>query len=825
MSQALPIKIKGLKTNSNQLSDVEPGALSVARNIVIDKDDIAESRRGFGYMANAPASSAIRVDRLTSYQDHIIARRSSNDTLSYHTTGVGWTDYSGTYQHPDSDYARMRFLQAAGNLYFTTTEGIKVLDNYAGPVYSTGMPQGLDGVASTTGASGFMTNSTQVAYRVVWGTKDANNNLYLGAPSQRIIATNTSGGTRDVSITFTIPDGITTSDFYQIYRSKESASSTDEPNDELQLVYENNPSAGEITAKSITKTDSTATSLMGASLYTNASQEGLSEANAQPPFAKDIALFKGFTFFGNVQTKHQLTISLLAVSGTGLALNDTITINSVVYTAKAAETVASAEFKLSSGGSAAQNIEDTAKSLVKVINQYTSNTTIYAYYESGYQDLPGVIRLEKRTLSGSSFTVSVSRAAAWDIDDGTSDNESYINGLMWSKAQQAEHVPVAHLEFVGSKNYAIRRIIALRDALFILKDDGVFRLTGSAGSWSIDPLDTSTKIIAPDSAVVVNNTIFCLSDQGIVAISDIGVEVKSRPIENLIQDLISENYANLKKLSFGINYETDRKYILFTITESSDTNCTQAFVYNTFTDSWTTWEKSIKHGFVNPTDDKLYLADSASKNLFQERKDFLVTDYCDEVVTAGYNVVSYSGTSVVLDTVSDIVIGDVLYQSSIKYSVVTDIDYASTSVTTDTAVVWDIASADLYRGIDCELEFVNQSFQNPGVMKHFQEVAWLFREQGFSTAEASFYTDLSGGYEGTTLNGAFGTNLWGGGAWNEGPWGGIQRPKPIRVFVPREKSRGSLLSIRLRVRNAFARWSLNGFSAQFEYVSERMERE
>ena len=432
MSQNLIVEIRGLSTNNNQISKVSPGSLSIAKNIVIDKDGVADPRRGFNYIADPPANTT-RVDRLTEYQDGIIALRMNNDTLAYYQEGIGWTDYSGTFEHPDPDYARMRFLQSAGNLYFTTVNGIKVLNEIAGPVYSTGMPRGLDGVASTTGASGFMTNNTQVAYRVVWGTKDVNKNLYLGAPSQRIIATNSSGGTRDISLTFTIPAGVTVDDFFQVYRSKESASSTDEPNDELQLVYEANPTAGEITAKAVTFTDSASTSLMGAYLYTNSSQEGISEANDIPPVAMDIALFKGFTFFANVRTKHKLAISLLAVSGSGLVANDTITIDGDVYTAKAAENIASAEFKVFTAGSASQNIEDTAKSLVKVVNQYTSNTGVYAYYQSGYQDLPGQILIEKRDIDELPFTVSVSRAVAWDIDDGESDNEVYISGLMWGK--------------------------------------------------------------------------------------------------------------------------------------------------------------------------------------------------------------------------------------------------------------------------------------------------------------------------------------------------------------------------------------------------------
>jgi hypothetical protein len=822
MSQKLLLKIKGLATNQNQLSEVVDGSLSVAKNIVVDKDSVGESRRGLGFFDPNIGVEDARVDRITTYKNALVIHRSDNDSLSSYEGG--WTDYDGTFSHPDADYARMRFVQASGNLYFTTSLGVNVLDNISGPVYSTGMPAGLDGSGVTTGASGFMTTNTQVAYRIVWGSRDFNNNLYLGVPSQRIIVANSSGGTRDVSLTFTIPVGITVNDFYQIYRSKESATSTDEPNDELQLVYENNPTAGEITAKSITHTDSTPTSLMGASLYTNASQEGISEANEQPPQAKDISEFKGFMFYANVQNKHNITINLLSVGGAGLVADDTITINSVVYTAKATETVASAQFKVSTGGSAAQNIEDTAKSLVKVINQYSSNTSIYAYYESGYQDLPGIILLEKRTIDGTVFNVTASRALAWDLNDGESNNEAYINGLMWSKIQQPEHVPISHLEYIGSKNYAIRRIIALRDSLFVLKDDGVFRVTGQNGQWSIDPLDTSTKIIAPDSAVVVNNQIYCLSDQGVVAISDVGVEVKSRPIENKIQELISENYTNLKTLSFGINYETDRKFILFTIKDAGDLHCTQALVYNTFTDSWTTWEKDVVHGIVNVNDDRLYLAHASSQNIYQERKDFLFTDYVDEIYT-GYTMTSHSGSSVVLDSLLNVEIGDVIYETNVKYSIINSIDPATSTVVVDSTIAWSDTSISILKAIDCEIEFTNQPLENAGIMKHFQEVAWLFRDKAFNTAASSFYTDLSGGYSETTINGTFGSDLWGAFQWGSGPWGGIQRPKPIRCTVPREKSRGSLLSIRFRVKNAYAKWSLNGVSVQFEYVSERMTRQ
>lgn len=819
MAETLLLKNKGLFTNSNQLSEVPAGALSVAKNIVIDKDGVAEPCRGFKRQQFPAVNPLVRNDRATTYQDKIVVHRSNDNSMSY-DNGSGYTDYVGTYQHPDPNYARMNFEQMNGNLYFTTLSGIKVLQAVTGPIYSTGMPRGLDGSGVVTGASGMMSPNTQVAYRIIWGARDISNNLYLGTPSQRIIVPNAGAATANVQLTLTVPQGVTTSNFFQVYRSKESATATDEPNDELQLVYEKNPQASEITAKSITFIDSTPVSLMGAALYSNASQEGIAESNDEPPLANDITIFKNFMFYGNIKTKHKLKIKILAAGAPGLIVGDTITIGGVVFTAAASENISIGQFKLSTGGSAAQNISDTAQSLIRAINQYASNILVYAYYLSGYQDLPGQILLIKRALDNVTFAVTRSNTTAVDIGTGTSANDSFANGLMWSKKQAPEHVPTAHIEFVGSKNFPLRRIIALRDSLFILKDDGVFRLTGNNGTWSITPLDTSTRIIAPDSAVVVNNQIFALCDQGIVSISDIGVQVISRPIEDQIVALISANYSNLKTMSFGVSYETDRKYYLWTIANSSDPYPTQAFVYNTFTQAWTIRVKDAKHAIVNKFNDNLYICNPSDKHVLQERKALTFRDYIDEEVD-GFSIVSFTGKSVVLNTVSGLDIGYLLYSSDALYSVITAVDPSTKTVTVNDVKTWTVGAITVNKVIISEIEYAVQDFKNAAQMKHFQQCGLLFRENSFITGTLSFFTDISGGYSNTVVNGTFGGNLWGLFIWGVGAWGGVVRPKPSVIFVPREKSRGTLISIKFRVANAYAKWSLNGIAVDYEWVSER----
>ena len=118
-----------------------------------------------------------------------------------------------------------------------------------------------------------------------------------------------------MSLTITIPSDVTTTDFVQVYRSGQSATSSTEPNDELYLVYEENPTSGEISARSMTFTDSTPDSLAGETLYTSPSQEGLIQSNEPPPLAKDIAYFKGSVFYANTVSKHRLFLTIVSVGG------------------------------------------------------------------------------------------------------------------------------------------------------------------------------------------------------------------------------------------------------------------------------------------------------------------------------------------------------------------------------------------------------------------------------------------------------------------------------------------------------------------------------
>jgi len=193
MSQTLSLKIKGLITNPNTINqDLIDGALSYADNIVINKDNVAESRRGFGkynnYL-NLDSANGV-IGNIYSYQDTILVHHSNQISRDV-GGGSSWTAYTGTFVSPSA--YKMQGVEENQNLYVTTSSGVKKLDAVDSEFYNAGVVPSLDGFGSASGGTGWFTAGTAVAYRMVWTREDANENLVIGAPSSRFVVINNTG--------------------------------------------------------------------------------------------------------------------------------------------------------------------------------------------------------------------------------------------------------------------------------------------------------------------------------------------------------------------------------------------------------------------------------------------------------------------------------------------------------------------------------------------------------------------------------------------------------------------------------------------------------
>lgn len=887
--QKLELQLRGLFTSPNNLSAVPAGAMEVANNVVINAKSRVDSRRGQTQYGSPLTVGTGQVNKLFNYASSLIV--SYDNKLAY-DSGLGvWVDYSGTYVDPETGY-KMRSLEALQNFYFTTDNGVYKLDAINATPRKSGVVRALGGTASLTGSGGFLVDDSAVAYRLVWGYIDANNNLILGAPSQRLVVSNSSGVDKDVVLTFTIPDTITTEYFYQIYRSQGTATAADEPTDELQLVLQGNPTGGEITAKTFTVTDQTPYSLMRAFLYTSPSQEGIANANYEPPFALDMDIFKGSAFYANTRQKQRLSLALISVDlpslgfyidasvgttnasailtgiasttdlragmrcvGTGIPttariltvdsptqvtmtvnatatgtvsveFQDRFTVAGTDYFAGSAQNVSTNTFLTETGSTPAQNINATAESLLQVINTSTSNTLIYGYYVSGVDDLPGQMLFEERSIGGNAFSATSTAGTSFSPElatsgtDVISNNEEKQNRVAISKPGQVEAVPIFTYFDIGSANFPIQRVVALRDGIFFFKPDGIFRLSGeNFANFTVTLVDNTVALQVPESAVAFNNQVFCFTTQGICAVTDSGVQIMSVPIENTLLELSSEQFTYFSSASFGVAYESARLYIFCTVTEEDDEFATQAYVYNSLTDSWTRWIMDRVCGVVNTTVNKLFMAQTDTGQVLIERKSYTNADFADEQYSVTITAVN-STTEVEIASITNVVVGQTIGQGT-RRAVITDIDGLTLTTTPISGLV--TGAATVYVPIRNEITWAPIDCDNPGILKQFSEISLFFRDAAFFEIEAGFSTNISLGFQTVNIENTVSTG-WGRPPWGTFPWGSeLGGQNVLRTYVPREKQRAHWLMLALETNQAFTGFSLQGVSVIFNTMTSRFK--
>jgi len=683
---------------------------------------------------------------------------------------------------------------------------------------------------TTTGAISFYVGS-QVAYRAVFGRVETdingNTTTRYGAPSEMAVVTNTAGTTVNVSVTATLPknsDDLIT--FVQLYRSAQTAGADIEPLDQMSLVYEANLTAGDFTARTVTITDSTPDANVGIPLYTGEDREGILQANLPPPSCWDMTIYRDFALYANATQPSTLEVTLTAVgSPSGLQIGDVITVTSGVtsrtYTAAAAENAASREFEIFSAGTVSQNITDTVDSLIRVIN-YDEALPVHVILTSTTTDLPGQMTFESDVPYGS-FTVTVNaHATAFDptLTNLESDSNNYPNGVFVSKSSELESVPGANLVLVGDSSSPILRVIALRDYVIVLKGDGIYKILGnSPTNLSATLFDPTTKVIGPDTACQLNSGVWMLSNQGVVSIDDAGVNAKSPPIDNIINELIGSALDGLNEVSFAVGYESDRKFILSVPSTSEDTFTATQYVYNYVTDSWTTWDRDLYCGFIHSSEGALYIgrADGEDNGISKERKSGTYRDFADEEVTDSITSVT-SSTVVVLSDVSQLSVGDILYQAAGVLSPIDSIDLATNAVTTQYGADWTVGAVSFLKAIDCEITFKQVFGDNPAFVRQFSEGLALFKTTGFNSATLSFATDFSQSNAEVSLEGTLLTG-WGLFPWGETPWGGTSVPSSIRFLVPQDKQLGSYILPTLSIAQAWSNLKFQGLSMSWSPVS------
>lgn len=356
----------------------------------------------------------------------------------------------------------------------------------------------------------------------------------------------------------------------------------------------------------------------------------------------------------------------------------------------------------------AEAIDSTARALVKAINR-NPNSPIYSQYASGINDAPGQLYTVARDIGQTATSWTASSSGIGEAFEpilptsGTAVSDSSkakANELRISRLLEPEAFPAENGISVGSETSPILRVVALRDSLIVIKADGIFRITGdSPQNFTATALDSTVICSSSRSVALLNNSVFCLSNQGFVQISDSSVRILSRPIEPLVSGILG---LNLEALSQGVGYESDRTYRCTAPSIDGGYTC---FAYNYLTDCWSTFngQALFQDASVEPDDDLLlhsHLSDR--KDIFLERKDTTVLDYTEQSYPVFYEAWRTSklsistGSSVCRlesDFPHDLVIGqDFTLRGSIQGATLPTVATVS-QVISPTVLFFDLAAA------------------------------------------------------------------------------------------------------------------------------------
>lgn len=498
-----------------------------------------------------------------------------------------------------------------------------------------------------------------------------------------------------------------------------------------------------------------------------------------------------------------------------------------------------------SAASVAVSLRETASGLVRAINR-DPLSTIYANYISSPLDVPGRIQLQAQGF-GSSFSLRASSANTGQafaptlptsFSSGvqvTSANDDRPGYFFSSKIGEPEAVPLVNYFPVGSQNKRILRMIALRDSVIILKEDGVWRIDGdSTENFVATALDKTAVCLATNSVDLINNQVIFLSNQGVSLASSNAVRIVSRDIEIPIKAVLGS--PDLAAQTSGLAYESERLYFLTTILPGSST-ADQTWVYNTLSDGWSTCDYRILAGCTGP-DNVLYWVDR-SNTIRKERKIFDRTDFCNQHYSVSVTSVSSDKLSAVIVTTGVPSAGDIIVKSGTinRITGATSTGVNTWNVTFKRAS--NLANGDsglyLYAHFVTTLKLAPFHAGAVGRAKQFAQLQLHLRDASVSDLTISFAGQALGGSPVVEWSSSpvYGDQGWGLGQWGFFQWGQQDgtalkystQPAPIiRVYIPLLAQRGVYLQPVFEHRNAGEEINMQAVTFAVRGYKERVSR-
>lgn len=472
-----------------------------------------------------------------------------------------------------------------------------------------------------------------------------------------------------------------------------------------------------------------------------------------------------------------------------------------------------------SSGTVSAQLRNTGQGIVKALNRDTSSL-IYGNYTSGLTATPGEMRFTAKAFTGVIYVRANTTAAGEafypilpsSFSVGTqvySTNDVEINAVYISKIGEPEAVPLVNKIFVGSRNKAIKRILPLRNSIIVLKEDGVYKITGDNPiNFTVTPLDTTVYVVSANSAAALNNQIYFLAVNGICVATDSAVEIISRRIENRIETIVG--LSNINTITSAVAYDSDRTYRISTTLPNQDSKVITYF-HNAINDTWTESDQLFSGGVVGPNNIMYYI--STDNRILKERKDGTRIDYSNQNYSVTVTSVGSDLMSAVISSSSHTIQpGDFIVKSDLITRIKSVTALSATSFSVTFYIPTNLAAADsviLYQRI---VSTVKMAPFHGGILergKQFSQLQMHLRSPSVTRLGVTFTGQTFGGSENTDW---IATNVGDAvGGWGYLPWGyfgwglseGIDnfyqtQPAPvIRLWVPLFQQRNTFIQATL----------------------------
>ena len=399
-------------------------------------------------------------------------------------------------------------------------------------------------------------------------------------------------------------------------------------------------------------------------------------------------------------------------------------------------------------------------------------------------------RITNGTLVGL-YGVSAVTSSAADADRSR---------VMWSKTLQPEAVPRLNFQDIGAWREPVLRMVPTRDSLFVLKADGVWRITGeSPETLRVEEFDRTIQLIHRRAADLYDNQVWAWTSNGIVAISEAGAQRMSEPA---IGVALADSQENIITLGLSeppggcfIAGCTNQECVLVGVPSSTATGANDTaeyiYAYEGKTGAWVRWRPLTNvdwRGAVEHTGDMLIVGEDNSL-MYQSATR---TD-----ATSAVTVTLAASTQATIAALGSDGVGYRITQGSVVAWLTAAL--GSAAYTTTATLANDAATAAA--PMTCVVEW--NASPTPGTMSHWRQMrgqfasisqVWRVRF-GFTSERVQSVEEVYKDFTSPQTE---------------------QGVTALRMYVTRAQARCARLRPRITIASAGQSWLLNGITLTFE---------